>query len=107
MKASASSATRARADADDVRAQVQVEVVSAVEQVRSARARQVVGQAAVAQARESARIIRDRYDAGLLPINDVLRAAGAVLDAELQRVGALVDEMTGRARLNRAVGRVK
>jgi outer membrane protein TolC len=61
----------------------------------------------VAQARESERIIRDRYQAGLLPINDVLRAAGAVLDADTQRVAALVDGITGQARLNRAVGRVR
>jgi multidrug efflux system outer membrane protein len=75
MKAATAGAARARAEAEDVRSQVHVEVVSAVEQMRSARARHAVGQAAVAQARESERIIRDRYQAGLLPINDVLRAA--------------------------------
>ena len=106
MGAAAASASRARAEAEDVRAQVQVEVVTALQQVASARARQAVGRAAVAQARESYRIIRDRYDAGLAPVNDVLRAAGAVLDAETQRVSALVDEVTGAARLRRAVGRL-
>jgi len=107
MKAAAAGAVRARAEAEDIRAQVQVEIVTALEQIRSARARQAVGLTAVAQARESERIIRDRYQAGLLSINDVLRAAGAVLDADTQRVTALVDEITGQARLNRAVGRMR
>jgi outer membrane protein len=106
VKAAAASMTKARAEAQDTRAQVQVEVVTALQQLQSARARQAVGRAAVAQARESERIIRDRYNAGLAPVNDVLRAASAVLDAESQRVSALVDAVTGAARLASAVGRL-
>ena len=105
MKAAAAASARARAEADDARAQAQVEVVTALRQVESARARQAVGLAAVAQARESQRIIRDRFDAGLAPVNDVLRAASAVLDADARRVSALVDQVTGAARLDRAIGR--
>lgn len=106
MTAATASAARARAEAEDARAQVQVEVVTALQQIASARARQAVGRAAVAQAGESYRIVRDRYDAGLAPVTDVLRASGAVLDADAQRVSALVDEVTGAARLRRAVGRL-
>ena len=106
LKSATASATQARALADDVRAQVQVDIVTAREQLRSARARQAVGQAAVAQARESQRIVRDRYEAGLLPVTDVLRAATAVLDSEAQRIAALVDELTSRAGLDHAVGRI-
>lgn len=105
MKAATASASRSRAEADDTRAQVQVDVVTALRQLQSAHARQAVGRAAVAQARESQRIIRDRFEAGLAPVNDVLRAASAVLDADTQRVSALVDQLTGTARLNRALGR--
>ena len=106
MKAAAASMTKARAEAEDARAQVQVDVVTALQQVQSARSRQAVGRAAVAQARESERIIRDRFDAGLAPVNDVLRAATAVLDADTQRVSALVDALNGAAHLDRAIGRL-
>jgi len=106
LTAATASASRARAEAAATRTQVEVEVVTALQQARSARARQSVGRAAVAQARESERIIRDRFDAGLAPVNDVLRAAGAVLEADTQRITALVDQVTSTARLNRAVGRL-
>jgi outer membrane protein TolC len=105
-QAAAARLSKARVEAEDARAAARVDVVAAVEQLRSARARQTVGRAAVAQAHESERIIRDRYDAGLMPVNDVLRAAGALLDAESQRVSALVDELTSRAALDRALGRL-
>ncbi len=107
LKAATAAATRAGAEADDARAQAEVEVVTALQQITTARARQVVGTAAVAQARESQRIIRDRFDAGLAPVTDVLRAAAAVLDADARRVAALVDLVTGNARLNLALGRVQ
>lgn len=105
MKAAAAGVARANAQMDDTRGQVQVEVLTAVERLRSAEARQRVGRAAVAQARESQRIVRDRYDAGLAPVNDVLRTATAVLDADAQRIAALVDTITAKAQLNRALGR--
>lgn len=107
LKAATAAATRARAEADDARAQAEVDVVTALQQVTTARARQAVGAAAVAQARESQRIIRDRFDAGLAPVTDVLRAASAVLDADAHRVAALVDLVAGTARLNLALGRVQ
>ena len=105
MKAAAAAGTRARAETEDTRARVQVEILTALQRLQSARARQAVGRAAVDQARESQRIIRDRYEAGLAPVNDVLRAATAVLDADTQRVSALVDAITSAALLDRAVGR--
>ena len=105
--AATAAASRARAEADDARAQAEVEVVTALQHVTTARARQAAGVAAMAQARESQRIIRDRFDAGLAPLTDLLRAASAVLDADARRVGALVDLVTGTARLNLALGRVQ
>lgn len=106
MRVAAASLTKARAEAEDTRAQVQVEIVTALQQIQSARARQLVGRAVVAQARESERIIRDRYDAGLAPVNEVLRAATAVLDADAQRVSALIEALNGAAHLDRAIGRL-
>jgi outer membrane protein TolC len=73
--------------------------------LEAARARVEVGATAVSQARESQRIIRDRYETGVVGVGDVLRAAQAMLDAELQHTIAQVDVITAAATLDRAVGR--
>jgi outer membrane protein TolC len=104
-RAAAETATRARLDREDARAAAQVEIATALRRLESARARQAVGRAAVTQARESERIIRNRFEAGVAGANDVLRASSAVLDAESQRITALVDAAVGRAMLDRAIGR--
>lgn len=104
-RAAAAALTRTRAEADDVRAAVHVDVVSALRRLETARARQNAGRAAVDQARESQRIIRDRFEAGVAPVNDVLRASTAVVDAEASRVAAAVDTMVAAALLRRALGR--
>jgi outer membrane protein len=97
---------RAAAERERAESVVRLDVRTASARVQSATARQAVGQAVTAQALESQRIIRDRYEAGLSSVNDVLRAANAVLDAESQRIGALVDLLVSQAMLERAVGRV-
>jgi outer membrane protein TolC len=104
-KAAAASVARARAEADDARTAVHVDVVSALRRLEAARARAATGRAAVDQARESQRIIRDRFEAGIAPVNDVLRASTAVLDAETNRVAAVVDTAVATAKLRRALGR--
>ena len=105
-RAAAAAITRAAAESEDVRAAVHVEVVTAAGRVESARAREAVGRAATDQARESQRIIRDRFEQGLAGVNDVLRASSAVLDAEANRTAAIVDVMIAYAMLRRAVGRL-
>jgi outer membrane protein TolC len=105
MKAATASIARARAETDDVRATVHVNVITALRRVESARARYAVGRASVEQARESQRIIRDRFEAGIAPINDVLRASAAMLEADANNVSALVDTMVAGAMLHRALGR--
>jgi outer membrane protein TolC len=105
MRAAADARTRARAEAEDLRAAVHVDIVTAVSRVKTATARQAVARAAVDQARQSQRIIRDRFDAGLAGVTEVLRASSAVLDAEAQRVASIVDAMIGDAMLRRALGR--
>ncbi len=97
---------RAAADRERVETAIRLDVRTAAAQVQSALARQQVGQAAAAQARESQRIIRDRYEAGLASVTDVLRAADAVLEADSQRIGASVDLLVSNASLERALGRV-
>ncbi|MFB3852470.1 MAG: TolC family protein [Vicinamibacterales bacterium] len=100
------SAAKKRAEAErvDAEAGIRLEVRSAAARAAAARARAEVGQAAVAQAQESQRMIRDRYDAGMASVNDVLRAARALLDAEALRTGALVDVLVSTAALQKAIG---
>jgi outer membrane protein TolC len=105
LQASAASLARTRAETDDIRAAVHVDVVSALRRLEAARARQTVGRAAVDQAREAQRIARDRFDAGIASVNDVLRASTAVLDADANRVASLVEAMNAAAMLRRAIGR--
>ena len=96
---------RASAERESADAAIRLDVRSAWLRLDAARARVNVGATAVSQARESQRIIRDRYEAGLVGVGDVLRAAQAVLDAELQHTTAQVDVITAAAMLDRAVGR--
>lgn len=105
VQAAAADASRARLDVEDVRSRITVDVVTAVKRIETARAKRRVGAASVAQARESERIIRDRFDAGLLPVNDVLRAAAMLLDAQAQEAAAAVDLLTAHSDLQRALGR--
>jgi outer membrane protein TolC len=103
--AAAQAALRAKSEREDAQAAAEVELIAAVRQLEAARARQAVGDAAVNQARESLRITRDRFDAGIASANDVLRASSSLLDAEAGRTSAVVDAMVADARLGRAVGR--
>lgn len=96
---------RARSEREEVEAAVRVEARSALARLEAARAREASGRAAVEQAHESQRIVRERYDAGLAPAGDLLRANLAVLDAASLRVDAIVAMVVAAAELDRAVGR--
>jgi len=105
VRAATEAAQRARLAHEDARAAVQVDLRAALSRLESATAREAVARATVAQARESQRIVRNRYDAGMAGVADVLGAATAVLDAETSRLAALVDRIEAHAALNRALGR--
>ena len=105
LREAAAAQVRAQADRQRVESAARVELRTAVARVEEARAREEVGRAARLQAKESQRIIRDRYEAGLASVNDVLRAADAVLETELQHTMALVDVLVSGAMLDRARGR--
>jgi len=98
--------TRARAERERVERTIEVEVRAALARLDAARARQRVGEAALERARESQRIVRDRYDSGLATIADVLRAAGTVLDAESRATAARMDAIGEAVALDRAAGRL-
>ena len=107
LKAATAAEARAKAERDNVLTSVRLEVRTARAEYDAALAREAVGRAAVLQARESQRIIRDRYESGLAGVTDVLRAATSLLDAETLRIASIVDVMVGRAALDKAVGRLQ
>jgi outer membrane protein TolC len=82
-----------------------LDVYIAVARLDAARASDTVGRAAVDQARESRRIVRDRYEAGLTDVASLLRAAEAVVQAETQQTAAQVAMLTETAALERMLGR--
>ncbi len=106
LRAATEAASRAAAERQSAETGLRLEVWTTRAQLEAAVAREVVGRSAVLQARESQRIIRDRYDAGLASVNDVLRAANALLDAETLRISSIVDVMVARAALDRATGKI-
>lgn len=98
--------TRASAERERVARGVEVDVRGALAQLAAARARQEAGQLALTQARESRRIIADRYENGLATVTDVLRAAEAALDAESRAAAADMDVILRTVALDRALGRL-
>lgn len=97
---------RARAERERVERRIEVGVRTALAQLAAARAREEAGRAALTQARESQRIIRDRYESGLATVTDVLRAAEATLDAESRATTAELDVILQAVALDRASGRL-
>jgi outer membrane protein TolC len=97
---------RATAERERVERRIEVDVRGALAQLAAARAREDAGRAALTQARESQRIIRDRYEGGLATVTDVLRAAEAVLEAESRATTAEMDVILQTVALDRALGRL-
>jgi outer membrane protein len=97
---------RATAEREREERRIEVEVRGALTQLAAARAREDAGRAALTQARESQRIIRDRYESGLATVTDVLRAAEATLDAESRATTAEMDVILQTVVLDRALGRL-
>jgi outer membrane protein TolC len=97
---------RATAERERVERRIEVDVRAALAQLAAARARDEAGRAALTQARESQRIVRDRYESGLATVTDVLRAAEATLDAESRATTAEMDVILQTVALDRALGRL-
>ena len=95
---------RAVAQQASAASSAQLAIVTANAALSAARARAAIGDTAVIQARESQRIIRDRYDAGLATVTDVLAAAQAVLEAEALRGSSHADLAVAVVALRRAQG---
>ena len=97
--------TRRASERQKAETAARLDVHVAVARLEAARASEMVGRAAVEQARESRRIIRDRYEAGLTDVASLLRAAEAVVQAETQQTAAQVAVLTQTAALERTLGR--
>lgn len=106
VRAAARDVERARALQADTEASARLEIQTARARLDAAHARAAVAAAAIAEARESERIIRDRYGAGLAGVTDVLRAAQAVLDADALATSARMDVVVAGVTLDRALGRL-
>ncbi len=97
-------ATRRALDKGKAETMARLDVQIAIARLEAAEASEAVGRAAAEQARESRRIIRDRYESGLTDAAMLLRAAETVQQADAQEVAARVNVLTATANLQRAVG---
>lgn len=105
LAAATAGVDQARAGRERTESAIRLEVRSALARRLAATAREETGRAAVEQAREAQRIIRERYEAGMAGVTDVLRAANALYDAELQHRAASVDVFISEKTLQSVVGR--
>ena len=97
---------RARADAQRVDSAVRLDVRRAWAGLRAAQQRIEVAQAAVAEAQESLRITRNRYEAGMSNVTDLLRNETAVLESRTRYLAAVHDQRLAAASLELAAGRL-
>jgi outer membrane protein TolC len=94
----------ARAREREAASGVQLEIRQAHAAFESARQRIEVASAAVAQAEESLRITKNRYDAGLTTVTDLLRNETAALEARTRRLAAIYDQRIAAVLLELAAG---
>lgn len=101
----------ARGEIDAVRAAeamardaVTLEVIAAWHRLRAADATASVAATAVGQAEAAARIVRDRYGEGLVPITEHLRAQTALVAARSDLLAARYARLAAHADLLRATG---
>jgi len=98
-------ATRRALEKGKAETMTRLDVQIAIARLEAAWASEAVGRAAADQARESRRIIRDRYESGLTDAAMLLRSADAVQQADAQQIAARVNVLTATATLQRAIGR--
>jgi outer membrane protein TolC len=97
---------RAAAEAERVASQIRFEAVRAYQNFISARERVAVAAKAVDQAKETLRIVQDRYQAGLTTITEVLRAETAFVRARMSMLASRYDHYLGYASVLLASGRL-
>ena len=85
---------------------IRLQVQKAFLDLETAGQRIAVSQQAVSQAEESVRIIRNRYEAGLATVTDLLRAETALTAAKGNHLRAVFDQRINAAHLELRVGRL-
>jgi outer membrane protein TolC len=94
----------AQTERDRAADQIRIEVVRAYNRYRAAEEQVEVAEAALAQAAEGLRIVRDRYEAGLTNMTDVLRAETALVRARMNAVVSRHDHYLGYANVLLTIG---
>jgi outer membrane protein len=94
------------AEQEQLASQIHLEVVKAFQQYLSARNRLTLAAQTVNQARETLRIVQDRYQEGLTIITEVLRAQTALVRSRLHLLAARYDHYIGYALLLRTTGQL-
>ena len=98
------SLARARALEQQATEGIKLELLRAQADLDAAGERVIVASAAVAQAEESLRITRDRYEAGLSTVTELLRNEAALIDSQSRRAAAVHDRRLAAVALDFARG---
>lgn len=104
IRQSLAASDSARAQQDQTRDRIRMEVVQAFQRFLSSRERLQLASTAVDQAVEALRIVEDRLDVGLTTVTEVLRAQTALLKARFNLSGARYDHYLGYAGILLATG---
>ena len=96
--------SKAKHNVEWLRSGVTLEVRKAYLDAQAAEQRAAAARDAADQAKESLRIVQNRYDTGLTTITELLRAQTAQLDARTLYLNALQDWQVAQAQLQRAAG---
>jgi len=100
----AANASKAKHNLEWLHSGVTLEVRKAYLDVEAAAQRAAAARDAADQAKESLRIVQNRYEAGLTTITELLRAQTAQLDARTLYLNSLQDWQVAQAQLERAAG---
>ncbi len=95
---------KSQANERETQAGVRLELRQAQAALSSAAQRIEVASATVAYAEESLRITKNRYEAGLATVTDLLRTETALLDATSRRLAAIYDHRLAAVLLQLAAG---
>ncbi len=97
-------ANKSKHNVEWFRSGVQMEVRKAYLDGNAAALRTVSAREGAEQAKESLRIVQNRYEAGLTTVTELLRSEAAQLDATTGYLAALQDWHVARAQMERAAG---
>jgi outer membrane protein len=100
----AANESRAKHNVEWLRSGIQMEVRKAFLDGNAAAQRAAAARDAADEAKESLRIIQNRYETGLTTVTELLRAQTAQLEATTSYLAALQDWQVARAQLERAAG---